>query len=120
MALLGRTIDSGRVWDILAFLNAVKRSNTTWKIAGKGQAGILGAYAALFDERLTEVVCLDPPATHDAGPYFLSVMRVLDIPDALGLLAPRPLTLRGGEAKAFDKTTAYYRAAKAEQAFKRD
>ncbi|HPD14732.1 MAG TPA: prolyl oligopeptidase family serine peptidase [Planctomycetota bacterium] len=115
MALLGRTLDSGRLWDILAFLRCAERPGTTWKIAGKGQAGILGAYAALFDERLAEAVCLEPPATHDDGPYFLSVMRVLDIPDALGLLAPRPLVLRGAAAEAFDKTTAYYRAAGAAQ-----
>lgn len=113
MALLGRTIDSGRVWDVLAFLAAAKRPGTTWKIAGKGQAAILGAYAALFDERLTEIVCIDPPATHDQGPYFLSVMRVLDIPDALGLLAPRPLTLRTSTPAAFSKTYGYYCAADA-------
>jgi len=117
MALLGRTIDSGRVWDILAFLAAARRPGTTWKVAGQGQAGILGAYAALFDERLSEIVCLDPPATHDAGPYFLSVMRVLDIPDALGLLAPRPLTLRTPTPAAFARTAAYYRAAGAADKF---
>jgi len=120
MPLLGRTIDSGRVWDILAFLAAAKRPGTTWKIAGRGQAGVLGAYAALFDERLAEIACIEPPATHDEGPYFLSVMRVLDIPDALGLLAPRPLTLRGAPAKRFDKTAACYRAAGAKAALKRN
>jgi len=120
MPLLGRTIDSGRVWDILAFVGAVKRPRTTWKVVGRGQAGILGAYAALFDDKLTEVVCLDPPATHDQGPYFLSVMRVLDIPDALGLLAPRRLVLRGASAKAFDKTAAYYRAANSGATLTRD
>jgi len=120
MPLLGRTMDSGRVWDILAFVHAVKRPRTIWKVAGKGQAGILGAYAALFDERIAEIVCVEPPATHDDGPYFLSVMRVLDIPDALGLLAPRPLTLRNASAKPFDKTAAYYRAAGSQATLKRN
>ncbi|MBM4034702.1 MAG: hypothetical protein FJ291_23405 [Planctomycetes bacterium] len=120
MALLGRTIDSGRVWDILAFLAAAKRPGATWKIAGKGQAGILGAYAALFDDKLSEIVCLDPPSTHDAGPYLLSVMRVLDTPDALGLLAPRPLTVRAPTPAAFSKTSSFYRAAGAQEAFHSD
>lgn len=115
MALLGRTMDSGRVWDLLAFLRSAERPGTTWKVAGKGQAGILAAYAALFDERIAEIVCVEPPATHDAGPYFLSVMRVLDIPDALGLLAPRPLTLRVAEPGPFARTAAYYQAAAAAQ-----
>jgi len=114
MALLGRTMDSGRVWDILAFLAAAKHPRTTWKTIGRGQAGIIGAYAALYDDKIAEIVCIDPPASHADGPCFLSVMRVLDIPDALGLLAPRPLTLRGGAAKAFDKTAAYYRIADTE------
>jgi hypothetical protein len=119
MPLLGRTMDSGRVWDILAFLAAARRPQTTWKVAGRAQAGILGAYAALHDGRLAEVVCVDPSASHDYGPYFLSVMRVLDIPDALGLLAPRPLTLRTASSAAFSKTAAYYRAAGAEARFLR-
>jgi len=113
MALLGRTIDSGRVWDAMAFIGGSARPRTTWKVAGREQAGVLAAYAALFEESIKEITCIDPPASHDSGPYFLSVMRTLDIPDALGLLAPRPLTLRA-TAKAFDKTAAYYRAADAE------
>jgi dienelactone hydrolase len=111
MALLGRTLDSGRVWDVMAFVAGCGRPRTTWKVAGRAQAGILGAYAALFEDKIQEIVCVDPPASHDYGPYFLSVLRALDIPDALGLLAPRPLTLRGTSAKAFAKTAAYYSAA---------
>ena len=120
MALLGRTIDSGRVWDVMAFVGGCGRAKTTWKVAGRGQAGVIGAYAALFEDRLAEVICLDPPATHDDGPHFLSVMRTLDIPDALGLLAPRPLTLPGAKAEAFDRTTTYYRAAGGEAKLSRE
>ena len=120
MALLGRTLDSGRVWDILAFVRGCKRPRTTWKIAGRGPAGILGAYAALYEPSIGEIVCLSPPATHDDGPHFLSVLRTLDIPTALGLLAPRPLTIRGAEAKAFDKTAAFYTSAHANRALEKE
>lgn len=119
MALLGRTLDSGRVWDAMAFVAGCGRPRTTWKAAGRGQAGVLAAYAALYEKKITEIVCVDPPSTHDDGPHFLSVMRTLDIPDALGLLAPRPLTLRGAKAKPFDKTTALYRAADARRKLRR-
>ncbi len=119
LALLGRTLDSGRVWDVVAFARNAQRPDTTWKLVGKGRAGIIGAYAALFEPKIAEVVCVGPPATHESGPHFLSVLRVLDIPDALGLLAPRPLTLIGASAKAFDKTAAYYRAAGALHRLKR-
>ena len=119
LVLLGRTLDSGRVWDVLAFARGAARPRTTWKIAGHGRAGVIGAYAALFEPKIREVVCVAPPASHDSGPHFLSVLRTLDIPDALGLLAPRPLTVRDTKAKAFGKTAAFYRAAGAEKGFSR-
>ena len=120
MALLGRTLDSGRVWDVMAFVGNAHRARTTWKAAGRGPAGIIAAYAALFEKKIAQVVCVRPPASHDSGPYFLGVCRILDIPDALGLLAPRPLVLRDTKPKAFDKTHGYYRAAGAEQELRRN
>jgi len=120
LAILGRTVDSGRVWDVIAFARAADRPNTEWRVAGRAQAGILGAYAALFEPKLAAIVCVDPPATHDDGPYFLSVMRTLDIPDALGLLAPRPLTLIGAKSPAFGKAASFYRAAGAETKLQRE
>ena len=119
MALLGRTMDSGRLWDVMAFIHAADRPRTTWKVLGRGPAGVIGAYAALFEPKIKEVVCVQPPASHDNGPYFLGVMRTLDVPDALGLLAPRSLRVIGTKAKAFDKTAAYYKAAGAQQQFTR-
>jgi hypothetical protein len=67
-----------------------------------------------------EVILVDPPASHRDGPHFLNVMRVLDIPDALGLLAPDvKLTLVNARDKAFDKTAAIYKLAGAEGKFER-
>jgi len=40
-----------------------------------------------------------------------SVLRVLDVPDALGLLAPRPLTLVGASDAGFERTAAIFQAA---------
>ena len=42
------------------------------------------------------------------GPIFLNVLRVLDIPIALGLLAPRPLTVLHADPSAFDHTQEMY------------
>ena len=78
---------------------------------GSGQDGILAAYAALFEPSITEVVIVDPPTSHKDGPIFLNVLRVCDIPDALGMLAPRPLTIIGGKDKAFDRTEQLYKLA---------
>jgi hypothetical protein len=115
--LLGRTVDGGRVWDIIA---GVRNDKDGITIIGRGQAGILAAYAALFEPKIKEVVIVDPPTSHKDGPIFLNVLRVLDIPDALGLLAPNvKLTLINGKDKAFDRTAQLYKLAGAEGNFER-
>ena len=119
LALLGQTADTGRVRDVAAaFLDYRRQAmNRQWQIGGKGQAGILAAYAAIFEPDIPEVVLVEPPATHRDGPYFLNVLRVLDIPDALGLLAPRPLTIYSND-KAFARTAEIYKRAGAADKFK--
>jgi cephalosporin-C deacetylase-like acetyl esterase len=95
-ALVGQTVDQGRVSDVAVAvrqLAAQAKLPQHWRVVGKGQAGVLAVYAALFEPSIREVVLVDPPASHTDGPYFLGVQRVLDVGDALGLLAPRPLTL---------------------------
>ena len=95
-----------------------------FSLVGRGHAGIIAAYAALFARgTVIELVIADPPLSHRDGPHFLNVLRVLDIPEALGLLAPDvKLTLIGKNAKdkAFDKTAAIYKLAGAEDKFRRE
>jgi hypothetical protein len=84
-------------------------------LAGGGQAGVLAAYAALLTPGVERLLLIDPPSSHNDGPYLLNVQRVLDIPDALGLLAPDvKLILIGAKDKAFDRTEAIYKLAGAE------
>jgi hypothetical protein len=122
--LLGLTVDESRVRDIIATL---KLFHSAWKedakcnldpaktrVIGRGRAGILAAYAALLEPSINEVVVIDPPVSHRDGPIFLNVLRVFDIPDALGMLAPRKLTLVNARDKAFDKTVKIYKLAGAE------
>jgi cephalosporin-C deacetylase-like acetyl esterase len=123
-ALLGSTVDSGRVYDVAATARSLtdqSKEKKSWRVAGRGQAGILAAYAALFEPSIKEVVIIDPPTSHKDGPIFLNVLRVLDIPEALGMLAPDvKLTIVGGKDKAFDRTEQLYKLAGAEDKFKRE
>jgi hypothetical protein len=120
---LGRTVDDGRVWDIITTVRQVATEVPgqvkQWKLAGVGRAGILAAYAALFEPSISEVIVIDPPASHREGPIFLNVLRALDIPDALGLLAPRPLTLVNAKDKSFDRTAEIYKRAGAADKLRR-
>jgi dienelactone hydrolase len=123
LALLGQTADSGRVRDVAAICAKLGKDGPKWpwRIMGKSQAGVIAAYAvALSPESFAEVVILDPPTSHRDGPHFLNVDRVLDLPTALGLLAPDvKLTLINAKDKAFDKTAAIYKLAGAEGKFER-
>ncbi|HEY7315191.1 MAG TPA: prolyl oligopeptidase family serine peptidase [Gemmataceae bacterium] len=112
-ALLGRTVDEGRVWDIIAAIKYLqKEKKSVVRVGGTGQAGVLAAYAALFEPSIKEVVIVDPPTSHRDGPIFLNAQRVLDVPEALGLLAPKvKLTLVNAKDKAFDRTAEIYRLA---------
>jgi len=52
-----------------------------------------------------------PPVSHRESPIFLNVLRVVELPEAVGLLAPRPLRIYGSSAKAFATTAAIYQVA---------
>jgi dienelactone hydrolase len=113
--LLGATVDSGRIWDALTVVRRRLEGGAPWQIAGKGEAGILAAYAALFETRIAGVVAVDPPPSHrpktegaSYGPALLNVLRVTDIPEVLGALAPRPLKLVNAKAADFEITTQLY------------
>ena len=80
-------------------------------VVGKGAAGVIGAYAALFETSIAEVTLVDPPTSHVSGPIYLNVLKVLDIPDALGLLAPRHVNLINAKDNAFDRTLTAFKAA---------
>jgi dienelactone hydrolase len=121
LPLLGRTLDTLRLTDVLIAARTLLASagrNPQCKITGRGNAGVLAGYAAILEPRLVEVVAVDPPASHREGPIFLNILRVLDVPEAFGLLAPRPLTIVTALPASFDPTAAIYRIADGE--FKRE
>ncbi len=116
--LIGRTIDEGRVQDAVAtaklwegIVTKAKALKGNWTLSGNRKGGIIAAYAALFEPSIKEVIVINPPKSHKDGPHVLGVLRVLDIPEALGLLAPTPLTIIGGLDPAFDRTAEIYRRA---------
>ncbi len=130
-ALLGRTVDTGRVWDIAAaaqFLASKDRPNfgvgdpsaqtplLPIHVAGQGAAGLLAAYAALWTDTIESVTLVDPPPTHmqNEAPQFLNILRVADVPIMLGLLAPLPITWHAAKPDAFASTRQIYEAAGAE------
>jgi dienelactone hydrolase len=114
-ALLGRTVDTGRVWDVAAaakYLAGHSRVDHV-DVAGKGPAGLIAAYAAIWTSEIASATLVAPPTSHmdSAAPPFLNILRVCDVPESLGLLAPRPLTIIGTCPDRFATTKAAYEAA---------
>jgi hypothetical protein len=103
LPLLGRTVESCQLIDVLGTLRGALASDAhqNWGIAGQGRSGVIGVYAALLEPRVKSVITDHPPLSHRDGPIFLNVLRVLDIPAALGLLNPRTLTITTTRLEAF-------------------
>ena len=122
--LLGRTVDTGRVWDIVSaarYLQDTSDGHTSVYVLGEGGAGVLAAYAALWEPEIAGVILNEPMLSHTKAkaPQFLNVLRVCDVPDILGMLAPRPLTIYGG-GEALEKVAAIYTAAAAPKSLVRN
>jgi hypothetical protein len=112
------------VWDIAAtarYLCAKHDGKTPIFVVGEGPAGVLAAYAALWEPDIAGVILRQPPPSHaEAGsPPLLNVLRVCDIPDVLGMLAPRPLTLDATPCPAWERVAAIYAAAGQAERFTR-
>jgi hypothetical protein len=119
--LLGRTVDTGRVWDVIAAARYLRAQFPKLEVhvMGQGPAALLAAYAALWEGDVAGVNLRDPPPTHmdAAAPQLLNVLRVCDVPHAMGMLSPRPLTLCDCPADLSRQVAAVYAAAGAETAF---
>jgi dienelactone hydrolase len=119
LPLLGRTADTCRIWDVIAaarYLRAKYPAETPIYVAGEGGGGVLAAYAALWEPDIAGAILWLPPSSHmqPDAPALLNVLRVCDVPDVLGMLAPRPLIIYSPNVKAWEKVRAIYRSAGAE------
>ena len=115
-ALLGTTVDAGRVWDIAATYRYVRRQvpdHLQVVLRGEGAAAVLAAYAAVLEPAIAQLDLTSPLETHmnQHAPQLLNVLRVCDIPDTIGLLAPRHLRLHGADSALIHRVRALYATA---------
>ena len=89
----GTTLESMQLYEILRSLDLLRSlpnvDPARITIAGKGEDGVNGMYAALLDGQAQRVVLQSPPASHVQGPHYLGVLRYTDIPETADLLADK-------------------------------
>lgn len=109
--LLGQTLEGMQSWDIRAVFHALRQILTgqsiEWELRAKGELGVLAAYAMMFDPVTNLKLTLShPPVTHREGPALLNVLRILDIPQALAIVADNlPLTIETDQPEAWNYLT---------------
>lgn len=120
---VGRTVAAMQVWDLL---RAVEWAVGEEKIPapgialhGKGEMGVLALYAGLFDERITQVILNDAPASHWQGPALLNVLRITDTAEVAGTFAPRRLVSLTEFPPSFDYARRIYKLHRAGRQFVR-
>jgi pimeloyl-ACP methyl ester carboxylesterase len=117
-ALTGRTMAAMQVWDVIRAVRWAfedqKLSPSSVHVFGRGAAGIVALYAALFEERISQIILSDPPVSHWQGPALLTILRHTDIPEVAGLLAPRRLTFLRQVPAGFELTRQLFGVAGAE------
>ncbi len=91
--LLGQTLDSMRVWDVRRAIQTLRTIDGLNKVSltimgDRDMAGI-ALYAALFEPRIAAVEVNELAKSHRTGPDFLNVLRYLDVPQTLAMVAEK-------------------------------
>jgi hypothetical protein len=105
-----------RVWDIQAtarWLHENAEDALPLAVVGHGAMAVNVAYAAIFEGAISEIILVAPTTSHLQGPHYLGILRVLDTPAALALLAPRRLTILETDPDAWTLTRTVYELAAA-------
>ena len=118
LALLGETVASGRVWDIVrvaGILNEIPATtNLEIHVVARGELAVCATYAMLYSPAVRKADFSSPPISHRNGSTMLHVMKLMDIPHATGLAAAmgnRTVNLTVPEAKDWAWTESLTRLA---------
>jgi hypothetical protein len=88
-----------RVWDVRRAIAAMKSIDPSreLRIAGSGEMGVVGLYAALFEPAIPEIYLQNPSTSHANGPQLLNVLKIMDVPAAAAMAAEkRKVTIVSG------------------------
>lgn len=97
-ALLGQTLDGMRVWDarraVQVLMSLAGENRVPIRLAGRGAAAAVALLAGVFEPDVIAVELDAPPPSLSDSPTFLNFNQVLELPQAIALMAPRQVVLR--------------------------
>ncbi len=111
--LLGETLEAMQIWDICRAIDHLRGSSggesLPIHLCATGESAGLALYAALY-RPIADSVSLDRlSASHRAGPILLNVLRFLDVPQTVAMVAeqtPVRLTDSAADVSQFARRTA--------------
>lgn len=116
--VLGQTLAGQQTFDVYRAIQALRwvdnkflAETPLWLQAEREMSGI-ALYAALFEPRIKRLDLYDLPTTHRDGPIMFNVERILDLPQAVALVAEKSQVIlyRSGEEAERTKGFEYPRA----------
>jgi hypothetical protein len=105
--LVGETVESGQVWDIVQTAAALRETPgfakvPLWLQAERAMAANC-VYASLYVPEVKRLDLHAMPASHWQGPPYLNVLRHLDLPQAVAMAAERStVTIYTADAKPWE------------------
>jgi len=92
--LLGQTLAGMQVWDTRRAVQALREvdgwADVPLWLQGERDMSVVALYASLFEPDIDRLDLWSLPDSHmDAGPDFLNVLRIVDLPEVVALAAER-------------------------------
>ncbi len=111
-ALIGSTLESMQIWDLLRAIDYLVDGEelklSSISVYGRKNMGALALYAGALDKRISRVILDDPPSSHWQGPALLNILRITDLPEAAGMMAPREIVSLTPLPNAYAYTSSIY------------
>jgi cephalosporin-C deacetylase-like acetyl esterase len=110
-ALLGGTLETMQLWDLMQSINWLAEEKIELEgisVYGRKHMGALALHAAALDPRITRVILDNAPGSHWEGPAVLNVLRLSDLPEVAGMMAPREIVSLTPPSAAFRYTSSIY------------
>jgi dienelactone hydrolase len=113
--LIGETLESGQVWDIVqagtALRNVAGYAKVPLWIQAGNEMAANAVYASLFLPDVKRLDLHSMPASHWQGPTYLNVLRHLDLPQAVAMAAEHStVALYTADARAWEYPLAVAKA----------